>query len=94
MKTFRCLVSTPGASALAFALALGGHVQVGASDGNPVLLGAWPGFERKAATSIAVSGDYAFVGTCFGVGLDVLDISQSAKPRLVGRKEKEKGVNP
>jgi len=53
-------------------------------DINPVLKGSWPGFKRGLATDVTVSGNYAYVATSEGVGLEVIDISNPSHPQQVG----------
>jgi len=68
--------------AWALSLGLGSSGVVSATGINPVLKGSWPGFARGRAQSVAVSGSHTFVGA--GLGLQVIDTSDPAKPQRVG----------
>jgi hypothetical protein len=84
MKTLRFNFQAPAALAWAFGLYLGGYGTVIAGDINPVLKGSWPGFKRGPATAVAISGNYAYVATSGGVGLEVIDISNPSSPQPAG----------
>jgi hypothetical protein len=60
---------------------------------NPVLKGSWPGFSRRPATGIVISGNYAYVTTSERVGPDVFDLSEPLSPHHVGRCEINRCLN-
>ena len=49
---------------------------------NPVLVGKWPDYGRGLATTVTVSGNYAYLGSI--AGLHILDITKAENPRRVG----------
>ncbi|MCF7762430.1 MAG: hypothetical protein K9N62_02030 [Verrucomicrobia bacterium] len=55
--------------------------QTSEADPAPRLLGSWPGFTRGEAKATAVAGNYAYV---VAGSLQVIDVSEPAKPRRVG----------
>jgi len=66
----------------ALALAATGRLALGA-EVNPVLVGAWWGPSGGTALDVVVSGRYALLAN-WGGGLNVIDVSDVAAPRLVG----------
>lgn len=58
---------------------------------RPILKGAWPGYTRGEAVSIAISGRYAYL--VWPNGLHILDVSNPANPIWVGQFEANNSVN-
>src|ERR1035441_197347 len=53
------------------------------AQGNPVMVGQWPGYARGPARTVVVRGNYAYVGGDAG-GLIILNIRNPAAPVRVG----------